>query len=826
MGKFFKINVLSIQLKKEMNQLHHFSPIIALLPSLVAMMLYASFEAFVQRFRDMSSEDPETVKVHLVLAPTGSGKTTRFIAGMVRKYPDVLFVLCLPRVLACNVANYLRREYRLEVCVKNGKRKGIPTADTQVLIMTYQSAVNAVVYGKINEYASGRQVSLIFDECHETCAQATLLFGVMTALFNKRPKILHSLICISATMDAEELSKRLGGIDPSHIQVSQIEAPAKSFEKGTTYVVPILVGNFMEDEQEEQEEQEPLHVMLINYCSIFEQHVIQFLEHSNLELYTSSVIICAGIKSANAIQERLSTNLVKGRKLPVIIWNTFVQSECPIEDKDLPKYHLIILGSHMKLASSITFSNLKLLFISKVMQVATQNLTNSTTVLNLGIIPNSVEQQSVGRGNRDCATEVFIFPIVFPAGVVHPPRLDYPPQEAVSPFMLDCIDARISGFSAKMTPFLDKYKMSKATATSLFYSHVPIDLLLAIHSYSGIKVSTENKPFRELSIKLLRAITHTATYMSNGGFLTIRRNQKTVRSDTEFGRLLGLFLLDVVNRLIGAPIERTDENWNSFFESRINIKKGVSDIRELILGDGLGRFTFNGEQSSISPQVLSRILNFTKRYETRIFPFFVKGCSKMFVMKPDDDTGKPTIGMSRFCLPVFLPFGSILTGAGDPVLPMFFLEIPHVEENDEKMDDLSTASGGCCAAPAQVIPTLRPYASGGGSAAPAIERPSQRLSVCGGSAERSEFLKFVKPFREAHVIEKLRDLMNCIPCNTEFTSESFLNPTKYAEHIVPENVKKYQTDLKAVNKKYSLLTFLEELGLMRMNPNEKYQRNF
>ena len=815
MGKFNKINVLSIQLKKEMQALASILTISAIL----ATMLYASFEAFVQGFQAIDSKAPETQKVHLVIAPTGSGKTTRFIAEMVLKYPDVLFVLCLPRVLACNVADYLRREYHLDVCVRNGKRKEKPTAGTQLLIMTYQSAANAFVSGKINEYACGRQVSPIFDECHETCAQATLLFGVMRGLFSKRPKFLHSLICISATMDAEELSERLGGIDPSHIQVSQIEAPAKSFEKGPTYVIPISVGKFEEDDNDEEqdEQQDPFHIMLRNYCSIFEDRVVQIIEQSDTPLSTSTVVICAGIKSANSIEERLSTTLVKGRKLPVIIWNTFVQSECPIEDKDLPKYHLIIIGSHMKLSSSLTFPELDKLMISKVMQVATPNLTNSTTVLNLGVIPNSVEKQSVGRADRTRKTMKFIFPIVFPDGFKHPPLLDYPQPDPVSQFMLDCIDAKISG-PAKMAQLLEKYRISNATATSLFYSHAPIDLLLAIHSYSRIQVSKENKKFFELSINLLRAFTQACAYISTGAF-QIRRNQETVRNDTEFARLLGFFFLDVVNRIIGAPLTRSDKDWNTFFQSHVDIQKGVSEIRELILGDGLGHFRINGEPKMVTPQLLSEVLNFTRQYTPEISPFFMKEqCDKMYVMKPDEDTGNPTIGVSKFCGPALFPFGAILTGAGDPLFPMFFLEIPPVVVEKE-VDGLS--AGGGSAVSAQVRPSQMVSASGGGSAVPAQVRPSQRLS-----ADESEFQNFVQPFKEPHVVERIQNLMDCIPRNTEFTSESFLNPTKYPNGILPENIREYQKLFKKANKRYSLLTILHELGLMKMTSNRNYQRNF
>jgi hypothetical protein len=778
------------------------------LPAIVAMMLYASFEAFVQGFQAMNSEAPETQKVHLVVAPTGSGKTTRFIAEMVRISPDVLFVVCLPRVLACNVAYFLHREYGLDVCVKNGKRKEKPNVHTRVLIMTYQSAANAFVSGQINKFAGERQVSLIFDECHETCAQATILFAVMTALFVKKPKFLHSLICVSATMDAEELSKRLCGVDPSQIQVSEIEAPAKPFKKGETHVIPISVGKFVEDEQEEQEEtqQDPFHVMLRNYVSIFESHVGDIIEQSDILLDTSTVVICAGIKSANSIQEQISATLVKERKLPVVIWNTFVQSECPIKDKELPNCHMIILGSHMKLSSSITFPKCGRLILSDVMQVASPNLTNSTTVLNLGIIPKSIELQGIGRGNRDCDTTTYILRIVFPNGFEHPPRQDYPQPEPVSPFMFDFIDSRISGSSAKKAQFLEKYQLSNETATTLFFSYAPIELLLAIHSYSGLEVSRENKKFFKLSINLLRAITHVCVYISNGA-LPVRRNQETVPNDAEFARLLGLFILDLVNRIIGAPLMRSDREWNTFFQHDVDIQAGVDEIRELILGDGLGRFSFNGKQKTVTSQLLSEVLNFTRQYDPRIALFFMKECGKMYVMKPDEDTGKPTIGAFKFCGPVLIPFGTILTVMGDPLFPMFFLEIPPVVVEKET-DELS--------------------ACGGGSAAPAQVRPSQRFSVAVGDGGSAAIYppEFIDQFRESYVIEKIKDLINDIPDDTEFTPESFLNPTKYPNRTLPENIRTYQTDLKAVNKTYGFLTFLHELGLMRMNPNGKYQRNF
>ena len=451
----------------------------------------------------------------------------------------------------------------------------------------------------------------------------------------------------------------------------------------------------------------------------------------------------------------------------------------------------------MKLASSITFPKCCRLFISDVMQVATLNLANSTTVLNLGLIPKSVEQQSFGRGNRDCSTDVFLFPIIFPDGFEHPPRLDYLLREPVPQFMLDSIDARISGCSAKTQWFLKKYTISKPTATSLFYSHAPINLLLAIHFYSRIEVSKKNKKFFKLSIDLLRAFTQACAYVSNGAF-QVRRNPETVRNDTEFARLLGFFLLDVVNRIIGAPLTRSDEEWNTFFQSHVDIKKSVDEIRELILGDGLGHFRINGEPKTVTPQLLSEVLLFTRQYAPEISPFFMKEqCDKMYVMKPDEDTGKPTFGASKFCLPVCLPFQAILTGAGDVLFPMFFLEIPPVVV--EKEVDVLSAGGG----PAQVIPTSRPCAGGGGG-------PADHLS----------------DGQLTGLVQELAISMDEIPNNVEFTAESFFNGNKYPGGVLPDIIRSSQNELKKIDKQANLLTLLVKFGLMKKGQNGRYLRDF
>ncbi len=212
-------------------------------PAITVPVLYPSFESYIRGFNHIDRANQETYKVNLVIAPTGSGKTTVFIAELVRKYPNTLFVLCLPRVLACNVAIYLRSQYKLHVVVRNGKLKEDIVENTQVLIMTYRSAVNAVCSGNIHKYMNFSQkqnISFVFDECHETCVEARLLYYLFMFLFIITHTWLHSLFCVSATMDPAELSKRLG-IEQRFIRTSLIQAPLKQFVCGSININSIQI---------------------------------------------------------------------------------------------------------------------------------------------------------------------------------------------------------------------------------------------------------------------------------------------------------------------------------------------------------------------------------------------------------------------------------------------------------------------------------------------------------------------------------------------------------------------------------------------------------
>ena len=771
MGKFFKINVLSIQLKKEMQAVISLPTILTLLPAIVAMMLYSSFEAFVKGFQAMNSEAPETQKVHLVVAPTGSGKTTTFIAEMVRKYPDVLIVLCLPRRLACNVALYLRSQYGLNVAVKHGKVNetvgDLVSPDTQVLIMTYRSAVNMIL---CRNQPSGRQLSLIFDECHESCYEAVMLYRLLNSLFAKKPDWLDSILCVSATMDPIELSKRLN-INPQFIQVSNIEAPRKPFVIGPKEVIPINIFEDDEDEakkprqkkskrkgkaqdkEDDNESKEPCqkkghgkaqdkeglknpekvpvstHTMqgfARKYKAKFIDFVVENIIDAPKPLNESCVVIADGVYTAKTIiaslDKKFNDSQVKDSQVKhVRFWNTFTDQECPV--KDLTTCHLIIIGSHMKLSSSITFPRCTRLYVSDIMQVATRIARDATVQLFRDLVPNSVLKQCFGRGNRDVSTLVFYLQMVFPSDFKIT-RLEYPEQDEVSNFTLEYIDVSVSCIAQKTHTFCSKYNLNMSQAGKIFHSQVPVELLIALHRYAKSKVSEAQNNEFQTSFDVLRALAHTVGYFSDDDNRVVKPTTLSRVSNGNFAQLVGIFVLHVLNKVCGCPTEQPDSEWEKTLGvSEKNISDMILKIKRSISKDGLGLFAYNGVKEKITPAVIIDAIRFSRDYEIELLPFFLKHNPEFIFPTATDDDVLPEDELHKVDLNGFsmLPYG-ILKSAGEAyVSPSFIISLVSMSEQPQPQ----CASGGS----AQQQPQQQQCA-GGGSAKP---HPSQ--CARGGSAQ-------------------------------------------------------------------------------------------
>jgi hypothetical protein len=725
MGKIFKINVLSIQLKKEMQALASITPILAM------MILYSSFEAFVQGFQAMNSQAPETQKVNLIIAPTGSGKTTQFIARMVAKDPTVLIVLCLPRVLACNVAYYLRSEYSLRVCVKNGKRKGILTADTQVLIMTYRSAVNMVAS---NKQPHSRQISMIFDECHESCAEAVLLYKLMGSLFVKKPVWLHSLFCVSATMDPIELSTRLG-VEQQFIQASTIEAPQKTFQIGRKETIPISVEDettkkekHVDEQSQPQPKPEDSHEqgLIRKYLQKFTQLICKHIFKVPKKLNESSVVIVDGINTANFIIKTLQEKFKKDKVLNVRFWNTFVQQECPVQD--LSSCHLIIVGSHMKLSSSITFPRCTRLYVSDIMQVASQALKNATIQLLRGLVPFSVLLQCFGRGNRDVSTEVFYFPMKF-SKKFEETRLQYPKQDRVSKFLLDFVEISVKRIPSETRQFCEKYELTIKEAESIFFSQVPTELLLALHSYSKSRVHKKDKVMFEKSLHILRALAHTVAYFSDEEHRITKPADLSHVPNGNFSQIVGKYVLHILNKVCESPTEELDSMWQEAVGILPERQSAiVSEIRESLSNDGLGSLEFS-ISAEINPKVVRDSVIFASTNNKDILPFFVKHESNVIFSRDDvseEDTDN-AFDKDEIDELVLLPFGTLLSAGGDYLFPSFFMKYGVSSSAKPQSQQLPRASA-CSEKPQS---QQQPCACGGS------EKPQsqQRPRASGGSAK-------------------------------------------------------------------------------------------
>ena len=784
MGKFFKINVLSIQLKKEMEAVislptHEVEMRIASQLDKQSMRPLPSFKAFVNSLRAMYSSASKIQKVHLLIAGTGTGKSSLFINELAQhinevaqQKPNNLIVLCLPRRLACNISDYLHSQYGLNVAVKHGGVKEtvseLVKPNTQVLIMTYRSAVNMILNMILSgNQPSGRQMSIIFDECHESCYEAVMLYRLISSLFAKKPDWLHSLFCVSATMDPVELSKRLN-IEPRFIQVSEIEAPRKPFVIGPKEVIPINVFEDDEDEakkprqkkgkgkakktEDDEEEtkkppqkkgkgkgkkteddedgetpkpvpdpKKPMQGFARKYQERFIHLVVEDIISAPKILDESTVVIADGVNTAKTIIASLTATFKRSGVNHVRFWNTFVQQECPVVD--LSTCHLIIIGSHMKLSSSITFPRCTRLYVSDIMQVATQIARDATVQLFRGLVPNSVLQQCFGRGNRDVSTHVFYFQAIFPSDFKIT-RLEYPKQDEVSDFILEFIDVSVSRTPAKTHKFCSHYDLNIRQAEDIFFSQLPDKLLLALHRYAKTKGLEKNKDFLK-SLNVLRALAHTVAFFSDDDHRFVKPTSLAHMPNVYFAQFVGIFVLHMLNKVCGCPTEQQDSEWESILGvSQETIKEMVLKIKLSISKDGLGPFACNGLKEQITPAVILEAILFSREYEVNLLPFFLKHNPEFIFPTATDDDVLPEDGIEKVELRGFfstLPYG-ILKSAGEAYIsPSFIISLGSISEQPQQPRVRCDSS--------QQQP--RQKCAGGGSAQ---QQPRQQC-VCGGSAQ-------------------------------------------------------------------------------------------
>ena len=487
--------------------------------------------------------------------------------------------------------------------------------------------------------------------------------------------------------------------------------------------------------------------------------IISFLiRGSRMNLNNSTLIIVDGIHTAKQL---IWLFRLISESENVRIWNTFVQQECPVHDLSI--CHLIIIGSHMKLSSSITFPRCTRLFISDIMQVATSNRMNASVRLTRDFIPMSVYMQCIGRGNRDVSTDVWYYPAIFPNDL-QKNRLQYPKVEVVSDFMLDFISVSVSDNKHLCRLFCTRYKVSMEKATQLFYSYAPVDLLLALNEYSQTRVRKDQVIEFKQSLNVLTALTYTVVFFSNPCNCPRMKLAVSDSNPDNVARIIGFVIIDVVNILCKYVPQVEVEDWNRLFDGEITILQIAEQIRGMITKSGSVSFNPQESHDTITCDVIAKFLNFSITYSDKIYPYFVQSLSTATFTAHTADSGE-SFNFIDLTTPVILPFGCIISANSSCLFPTFRISIPFIKPLPHagggsachSSTERTCASGGsachssterlCASGGSAHLSSERPHA-GGGSAHLSSERPcasggsarhlsSERPCASGGSAHLS-----------------------------------------------------------------------------------------
>ena len=536
-----------------------------------------------------------------------------------------------------------------------------------------------------------------------------MLYRLISSLFAKKPDWLHSLFCVSATMDRVELSKRLK-IEQRFIQVSEIEAPRKTFPIGTKHVIPINVvdedekeptkplqkkgkgkAKKTEDDKEDGKKSKPVpnpKESMQGFARKYQEKLIHLVVKDIITapklVNDSTVVIVDGVNTAKTIIASLDDSFKKSGVNHVRFWNTFVQQECPV--KDLTTCHLVIIGSHMKLSSSITFPRCTRLYVSDIMQVATRLARDATVQLFRGLVPNSILQQCFGRGNRDVSTQVIYYQAVFPSDFKIT-RLNYPKQDDVSDFMLNFIDVSVSRTPAKTHTFCSKYDLDIRQAEEIFHSQVPVELLIALHRYAKKQGLEKNEDFSK-SLNVLRALAHTVAYLSDDEHRVVKPTALSHMSNGNFAQLVGKFVLHIMNKVCDCQTELQDVEWESILGvSQKTIDKIVVKIKLSIENDGLGSFACNGLEKQITPDVIIDAIRFSRDYEIDLLPFFLKRDPNfIFATGTDDDDVLSETQVDKLELNGLstLPYDILTSAGGAYISPAFIISLGRSSEKPQQ----------------------------------------------------------------------------------------------------------------------------------------------
>ena len=153
----------------------------------------------IYKFRREIQETVERHSVTILMAETGSGKSTQVVQYLHEKYPDRMIVCTQPRkIAAVSLAGHVARQMGSQVGELVGYKVGSQvkiSKNTKIVFMTDQLLVNECV----KDPNFSKYDCVILDEVHERSINTDLLLGLSKNGLKSNPDL--KVVITSATMD-------------------------------------------------------------------------------------------------------------------------------------------------------------------------------------------------------------------------------------------------------------------------------------------------------------------------------------------------------------------------------------------------------------------------------------------------------------------------------------------------------------------------------------------------------------------------------------------------------------------------------------------------
>ena len=180
----------------------------------------------IYKFRREIQETVERHSVTILMAETGSGKSTQVVQYLHEKYPDRMIVCTQPRkIAAVSLAGHVARQMGCQVGDLVGYKVGSQvkmSRNTRIVFMTDQLLVNECV----KDPNFSKYHCVILDEVHERSINTDLLLGLSKNGLKNNPDL--KVVITSATMDPKLFFAHFED-QGSNVSVETMDIPGRTF---------------------------------------------------------------------------------------------------------------------------------------------------------------------------------------------------------------------------------------------------------------------------------------------------------------------------------------------------------------------------------------------------------------------------------------------------------------------------------------------------------------------------------------------------------------------------------------------------------------------